>query len=431
MNIVIDLSFLERWSYLPIPLIAWQIFLNGGWIIFLFVFFWMVWQKWLEHIQAKFEAEQKYVLLAIDVPRDNEQGPEAVERLFAHLAGIKYTGSWFDRNFRGYIQPEMSFELISLEGQIQFLVRTPVQYRDLVEAAIYTTYPNAMINEVEDYSEKVAVSFPNEEYDLWGADLVLYNDDVYPIRTYPFFEHPLTQELKDPLGNLLEILSKFGPGEQAWLQLIISPLGLDWGAEGERLVQNLMKQRVEVKVSGLDRLTDLPVEIIRRIGEGVVPSLPVTKTEKARESVVLSPGERRVIEAIQGKLSKIAFEVKFRIIYLAKKEIFSSARGVAGILGAINQFNTLDMNGFKPSSWAKTSGGLIFAKKRLAKKQNDILEAYRARSSGWGGKTCTLNIEELASIYHFPVSTVKAPLIKKTGSKRGEPPFGLPIKENF
>jgi len=39
-----------------------------------------------------------------------------------------------------------------------------------------------------------------------------------------------------------------------------------------------------------------------------------------------------------------------------------------------------------------------------------------------------LNIEELATLYHFPVVTVSPPLIKKTGSKRAEPPFGLPVK---
>jgi len=39
-----------------------------------------------------------------------------------------------------------------------------------------------------------------------------------------------------------------------------------------------------------------------------------------------------------------------------------------------------------------------------------------------------LNIEELATLYHFPVVSVIPPLIKKTGSKKAEPPFGLPVK---
>ena len=39
-----------------------------------------------------------------------------------------------------------------------------------------------------------------------------------------------------------------------------------------------------------------------------------------------------------------------------------------------------------------------------------------------------LNIEELASIYHFPAITVKSPLTPKVESRKGEPPIGLPIQ---
>ena len=38
-----------------------------------------------------------------------------------------------------------------------------------------------------------------------------------------------------------------------------------------------------------------------------------------------------------------------------------------------------------------------------------------------------MNIEELATIYHFPGVDIKAPLLKTTESKKSEPPFKLPI----
>jgi len=40
-----------------------------------------------------------------------------------------------------------------------------------------------------------------------------------------------------------------------------------------------------------------------------------------------------------------------------------------------------------------------------------------------------LNTEELASLWHFPILTVKAPLVKKTEAKKAEPPMSLPIGE--
>jgi len=42
-----------------------------------------------------------------------------------------------------------------------------------------------------------------------------------------------------------------------------------------------------------------------------------------------------------------------------------------------------------------------------------------------------LNTEELATIWHFPMSHVKTPQVQKTISKRSEPPVGLPIESIY
>ena len=54
---------------------------------------------------------------------------------------------------------------------------------------------------------------------------------------------------------------------------------------------------------------------------------------------------------------------------------------------------------------------------------------YKYRSIWRGRRVFVLNIEELASLWHFPVITVKAPQVKKTEAKRGEPPVLLPVGE--
>jgi hypothetical protein len=38
-----------------------------------------------------------------------------------------------------------------------------------------------------------------------------------------------------------------------------------------------------------------------------------------------------------------------------------------------------------------------------------------------------LNIEELATIFHFPLGTVSTTELEKVGSRRGSPPASLPI----
>ncbi|HRH23679.1 MAG TPA: hypothetical protein PK295_03540, partial [Candidatus Magasanikbacteria bacterium] len=75
----------------------------------------------------------KYVVLAIDIPLLNVQTPKAVEQLFSHLAGVFSKPDLKGKFYDGYKQKWFSFEVISIEGYIQFLIWTEEQYRDLIE----------------------------------------------------------------------------------------------------------------------------------------------------------------------------------------------------------------------------------------------------------------------------------------------------------
>lgn len=143
----------------------------------------------------------------------------------------------------------------------------------------------------------------------------------------------------------------------------------------------------------------------------------------------MSPGEINVVKAIQDKISKIGFDVKFRTAYIARKELFSAARGKSAVVGALNQFGSLDSNRFKAKKMIVAK--YILKARRKAAKKNRFLQAYIDRDTGIGFPMYVLNIEELASIYHFPQIGIKAPLIKKTESKRAEPPVELPIEEEI
>ncbi len=433
MSLTIDLTFLSEWGGQPPWVIMWSIFKHGGWVIFIFYLLGIIWNIILSNKRQKYLASIDYCLLAIDVPRDNEQGPKAAEQMFAQLAGARKSYDWIERNIKGFLPIPFSLELISIEGYVQFLIRTPRNLRDLVESAIYAQYPEAEITEVEDYTDAGPEKFPSEEYNLWGAELVLYNKDPYPIRTYSQFQDPLDKEsFKDPMAALLEALSKIGEGEQIWLQLLITPTGSEWKKKGEELVKKLIGKKSKSKPSIFDRIFDLPIELMESLHNHIFGPFPPTKKESSSlisQMQFLSPGERKIVEAIQNKISKLGFKSKFRVIYLARKDVFSAARGVASVLGAIQQFNTLDMNGFKPHSKAKTSAPRFRGQKILAKKQTEILNQYRRRSNYTVASHFILNTEELATIYHFPLKTVKVPLLKKVEVKKAEAPVILPTIE--
>lgn len=185
----------------------------------------------------------------------------------------------------------------------------------------------------------------------------------------------------------------------------------------------------------------LPLDIPRQVAQGMFESLTASiippeafgaaaKPEKAKvgkKFSELTTGEKGIAEAIEMKTAKLGWKSKVRMIYIAKKEFMNRSKGIAGVLGAIKQFNTQNLNGFKPDKKVTTSIDYLFIKRRVRARQKKILSKYKRRALWRGRRLNILNTEELATLFHFPIILVKAPQVQKTEAKRGEPPIRLPI----
>ncbi len=411
----------------------WWIFTHGGWALILFIGvpLWLkerLRRKRIEHIE-----HTKYVLLALDVPKGTEQSPKAVESIFTALAGAHSHGNLIEHYWDGHVQEPFSFEIASLGGYIQFFVRTPEQFRDLVEAAIYAQYPDAEIIESEDYVDRIPSFYDTEEFDLWGTELTFTNKNYFPIRTYPEFEHTASEDFKDPMAGILEILSRVHPDEDVWLQFLVTPIEDEWKEEGLAVVEKMAGVTHAAHKPGVAaRMGSGLVETLRVMGHSLIPYNKDEETHTTEKSTTndkrVTPGQKVIMEAIEKKIAKIGFRVKPRMIYWGRRETFTKGRGVAAVMGAIQQFNTLNLNGFKPSKLVTTKANYFLVKSRITKRQRKVLIAYKRRDPFRGaGPGIILNTEELATVFHFPVATVKAPLVRKTELKKSEPPFALPV----
>lgn len=420
-----------------------KIIAGGGWLILAGAFLIGFWWWYMITNQLRYDHGIPRILLAIDVPRENEQSPKAVEHIFSQLHGIKKSGNNLDKYWYGYAQVGFSLELISIDGYIQYLIDTPVKYRDLVEAAIYAQYPDAEITEAEDYAKNIPVDYPDDEYNMWGTEFELNKEEVYPIRTYPEFEHSLSQEYKDPMAGLLELLSRLQAGEQFWIQILITPAGSSWREEGKEVIRHLIGAKSSKKKK--EDLGWLASHVTHGVVESFTASLiPPTdlgaagsaSEEENRWPTLmqhLSPDERSVVEAVGYKLAKLGFETKLRFVYLTKKGVTTDQNRQQAMMGAFKQFNSQDLNGFGEDKKTRTKVVYPPIKSildwRLKHRQKKIMLGYKGRSQHRGRNNFVLNIEELASIWHFPVLTVKAPLVQKTESKRAEPPSALPLEQ--
>ena len=428
MEFVIDLSVIPTDN--PAAF-GWWFFKTIGWIYPVFLFVWgiiLIWQNW---IRNKYRQKREYILLAVDIPKANEQTPKAVENIFSHLAGAHQPLGFLDTWWFGEINNSFSFEIVSLGGYIQFIIHFVKDYRDLVEAIIYAQYPDAEITEIEDYTKRWNIRFPNDKYDIVGAELALARNEVYPLITYEKFEDSLSQELKDPMASMLEALTRIGPGEEIWVQFVLTPADNDWGKKAEGIVNKI----AGAKGGGGGRKGILAPfggwisEFDKQI-TGSPEGQAVKKDEPYNLMLYLTAGQKDTIAAIEHKTSWIGFHTKIRYIYLAEKSHFSKPRGVQTIYGSFKQFNDLGLNSLKPNKLIITWGIVFFKNMRLIWRKNKIFYRYKNRGH-WlipGQYGFILNTEELASLWHFPVMTVKAPLVKKTESKKAEPPMSLPTQ---
>ena len=435
-EITLDWSWVYNLGSQPLHVILWHFFVNGGWVLFLVVGLWGAWHNFVYWRQSIYSAKQNYVFLAIDIPKENLQTPKAVENIFTALAGAQQPLDWHELTFKGNYQLSYSFEIVSIDGFIQYLIRTPVQFRNLVEAAIYGQYPEAEITEVEDYTANINVRFPSDEYNMWGADLVFTNKDYHPIKTYISFKEELDNEFKDPMAAVLEVMSAIGPGEQIWLQLIASPAEIGWEKEGFKEVDKLMGVKEKSKSSILGKILDAPIALLNLFGEQIIgqPVIGVGEAveEKASDSRfldMLPPVEKMRVDGIVNKVDKICFKGKYRLVYFGKREVFKKGLGVSGMMGAIKQYGSTALNGFKPGK-NKTQAKLAFKESRLHIKQNAMLANYKSRNSDTCDGKQLMSVEELATLYHFPHIEVRAPLVKRTESRRSRAPIGLPVSED-
>lgn len=438
-----DLSFLSEIND-PFSGMAF-IFVNGGWIVFAILGLWMIKEAFLMWRQGIFEANTEYILLAIDVPKENEQSPKAVEQFFDHLTGFDKTPTLQEKYIEGFLPTKVSLELVSIGGYVQFLAHCPVKFRDLVEAALYAEYPDAEITEVEDYVNGVpkpddwVKNWPeNMDMNMWGSEIAFYNKNPYPIRTWMEFEHGLSRELKDPMANILEMLSRLSPDEQVWIQWVVQTADRqNWPSEAHALVRKLIGESEKKKTTSF---LDIPQQVIQGSVESITASIieptdfatTESQTNTLRNNLLnLTPGQIGIVQSIERKAAKAAFKVRGRMIYFGKKEVFSKARGVSGVYGTLKQFNTNNMNGFSPPPKSKTEAWYILPKYRTKQRMRMLLSGYRSRSNWAGHKTMIMNTEELASVWHFPVITVKAQQVQKTESKKNFAPSGLPINTGY
>lgn len=398
------------------------------WFLVPLVLFFILWDFWLSYIRLEHLKKIPWILLEIKVPREILKTPKAMEQVFAAVhATYSFGIRFWDKHWHGKIESWMSFEMVGVAGGVYFYIRTPAEYRNLVESAIYSQYPDAEIVEREDYTSLLPSVLPNNTYDLWGTNFILAREDAYPIQTYHYFEEMQEEKRLDPLSAITEVMSKLKEGEAIWLQLLVRPTDDKWKKKAEELIGQLIGKRKPTGEIGIIEWLGLFMRnfIIAFFEHPTWPfGAEAPKEGPANLLQFLTPGEKDVVKAIEGKIARLGFESALRFIYIDKRDSFTRAN-VSAVIGAFRQFNTQNLNALRPADNI-TIATQPFKSRKLYLKKRRIFDAYKYRA--FPAKFSVLNIEELATLYHFPTMFTEAPMLRRIESKKGEPPANLPLE---
>lgn len=417
----------------PLPLMLSQALLLVGWIPIFGVIVWGLTHIWMDHKQGQYAKTLKWQLLDVTVPQDSIQTPKGLENLFMNLSGVKSGITWREIWLIGKEQASFSFEIVSNEGKIQFLIRTIDKYRDLVEAAIYAQYPEAQISEIPDYVDVLPKEYPNESYDVFGSEMILSNKPYFPLRTYEAFEHQGEKDLrfKDPLLPIIEMMGKMGKQEHFWIQLVIRPPeNQDWVKEGVKYLNAMMGKEEKHKPSMMSQLGEgalwLPKGIVTQLtGLGGAADAHAEKKLDDFRMFRMTPHERLMSDAVSEKISKVGWKVKIRWIYAGPKgKGFRKGLMASATKGMFATFTHQYLNGLSLST-VTPKDDYIWQAWQMPTKQRRLVSRYKRRSGGEGANWQMLNVTELATLYHFPAADARTPVLGQAGARRAEAPDAL------
>lgn len=395
---------------------------------------WIHWEVWYP--------EQQWTLVEIIPPAEILKPSLAMEDLIGALWSVYDSANWREIWCEGELDLApfwISFEVVSIGGQIHYYLRILKEQKKLIASIINTHYPDAEIIEVPDYTKDVPQDVPNKDYDIYGEDYVLLREDSYPIRTYKFFEirpEEIDKEKKlDPVAQLLEAMAKLKEGEQFWFQMILAPITNDdvpWVTEGRAIADKIAR-----------RVVPEPVNSKTIVGEAfralAFDKVPYSDEEAPKEEEVippemkLTPGEREILAAVEEKISKYGFKTTMRAVYIYKRDAQYRPHGKIA-RSYIIHFNTLNLNGIRYFSKTRTKIHYFFRKRRLYTRKKNIFERYVKRlpplfPATTGPGTMILNAEEIAAIFHFPMNANDLPSsIPRVAAKKVGPPPGIPTE---
>jgi len=347
-------------------------------------------QKRVLHILVPKESAKKEEESRGSASKDVKSLIAVAESMYEGLGGIKAKSRW--RAFFFGRDDEIALELIAIDGLIKFYAIVPEHLVQLFSQQLQAQYSSAQIMQVEDYN----LFRPKGVID--AVPLRLTQSTILPLRTYKKMD-------TDPLNALTNALSKVEETQGAAVQIVFRTAAKKWRKYGQKVAHDMQqgKSLSQAMGGGNSKLVSAALGTISQVaGE--------TKPEKPAELYRHSPLEQELIKAIDEKSSKASFEVNVRVVTSADTMAVAKMH-MYNIVNVFSQYTGLESGiTFKKDKYFSMPGAI----------KNFIHRAFDEK------RTIVLNSEELASLFHPPLSSTETPHIEWLTARSAPPPVNLP-----
>ncbi len=300
-------------------------------------------------------------------------------------------------------QPYFSVEYAALAGEILFVVVCPRAYSHLIEKQITSFYPDAIVDEVEDYN-----IFTKES--VYAADVLLPTKSFSSVfKTY--------QQLKtDPLNVITNAFSKLKSDEGAAVQIVLRPARQGWQKKLHKKARAIINPKNK-GVSWWNPLTWISA-VFDMMTSG--DKEPLMNKESATGERVSQLAEE-YSKAIDDKGSSSGFRTVIRIVTSAQNAARAHSL-LENVRAAFSQFDAVLGNHFIHTRFVNQR--LVVERFVRRSPRRTVMQMLRAPKM-------LLGTGEITSLWHLPnikynkVETIKWQNFKVAPAPKNIPEDGL------
>ncbi len=313
---------------------------------------------------------------------------------------------------------KVSLELVYHQGQLGFYVVTYRDYAHLVAQGVTSNYPDAEVREIKpsEYPDIKPLA-----HTLRAGSLGKVNDDIFPIKTYKYFED-------DPLSTLTNNFGTLKKTDTAALQFVIKPRGSSWNkhakhaaglvAKGEYkrgFKENFLWESIKAPFTFLSWL----VNFFSTSGSSDATGAPGASSGDSYK--IFNQAEQESHKAVGESAGQPAFLSSIRLL-VSSDDPVSTKNALETVVGCVSMYTDEYNNKLDNPQWEDLFAWIITPIRYFA---------FRFRMIGFLQSKSIFSVDELSTLFHFPDITYnKSPIIKWLDYKMLAPPHNLKTLKN-